>query len=453
MPNARTFRVRDPVHGLIVFDGENKLDQLAWRLLNEWPFQRLRRIKQLGFSEFVFPGATHSRFSHCIGVLDTARQLVKIIARDRPAGRNDERAEVAILAALLHDIGHGAFSHVFEVVERSRGKRKKHEDWTAEIVLDTQLPIRALLDERRNGLARDIADLLRAETPIDVYHAVVSSSLDADRLDYLRRDRLMTGSGAGAIDFDWILDNLTVADINIGLETAEEDRAVERPSFCLKEKALQAAEAFLLARYHLYSQVYFHKTTRGIEQVLVALLKALSRSVKDGQVEATGLSNDEPIVVFYKEDAPSVASYLALDDVVLWSAVGRMRSAKDPFIAELAARLWARDLFKAVNVTVINTSVEAQRRAGKWIEAQAGSELGRHVLKDDPKIGVYGEIGADDEKVHKRLMILMADNKLREITEVSPVIKAISETRLLRYYFADKSLYDKVKNWMEGNHG
>jgi uncharacterized protein len=342
---------------------------------------------------------------------------------------------------------------VFEAVERGRGIRKKHEEWTAEIVLDPELTISGLLNRHREGLAQDIADLLRSETPLDIYHAVVSSSLDADRLDYIRRDRMMTGTGAGAIDFDWLLDNLTIADINVGLETNGAEEPLERPSFCLKEKALQAAEAFLLARYHLYSQVYFHKATRGIEQMFAALLREAFKAIKEDRAQELGLPNDDPLVRFYRAPQPSVSDYLRMDDVVLSSAVACMRGAHIPFIAELARRLWNRELYKAVDVTAFSKSAEQQRRAAKWIDARAKDELGQHVLKDDPKIGVYGEIGADDEKAHKRLMIMTADGSLREITEMSPVIEAIKDTRLLRYYFADPAFQAQVKKWLEDTHG
>ena len=132
----RTQRLRDPVHGLIVFEKEDALAQLAWQLINTPEFQRLRRIKQLGVSEFVFPSAVHSRFAHSIGVFHIAREPVRIIEREsdgsRPFDRN--RADVATIAALLHDIGHGPFSHTFEGVQMSRGVRKRHEKWTADII-------------------------------------------------------------------------------------------------------------------------------------------------------------------------------------------------------------------------------------------------------------------------------------------------------------------------------
>ena len=198
----RTQRLRDPVHGLIVFEKQDKLAQLAWKLINTPEFQRLRRIKQLGVSDFVFPGAVHTRFAHSIGVFHTARELVRIVEREsvdaRPFDR--DRANVAIVAALLHDLGHGPFSHAFEGMQMSRGVGKRRDKWTAEIIRNADGAIHPLLEAHGAGMTEEVAELLAAEDPTDVYHAVVSSSFDADRLDYLRRDRLMTGTDAGAID-------------------------------------------------------------------------------------------------------------------------------------------------------------------------------------------------------------------------------------------------------------
>ncbi len=115
----KTQRIRDPIHGLIIFREDDEVDQLAWRLVNTREFQRLRRIRQLGFSEMVFPGATHTRFAHCLGVFHTASRLLEII--ERKTDRYDpNQAKITLCSALLHDLGHGPFSHAFETVEKTR---------------------------------------------------------------------------------------------------------------------------------------------------------------------------------------------------------------------------------------------------------------------------------------------------------------------------------------------
>ncbi len=388
---ARTQRVRDPVHGLIVFS-KSELDQLAWNLLNTPEMQRLRRVKQLGVSELVFPGATHSRFAHSIGVFHTARSLVQIIERERPEAEDRGRAEVAVLAALLHDVGHGPFSHTFEDVQKSRGQKKSHEEWSAEFVTNELGAIRPLLDAHQSGLSDEIAELLLAEVPSDIYHAVVSSSFDADRLDYLRRDRMMTGSGAGAIDFDWLLDNLTVADIDMEAD-GESGEDVSRPSFCLRQKATQAAEAFLLARYQLYTQVYLHKTTRGIEQMVGALLRALANEIRTKNFKGIGLSTNHPLVRFFAAANPTPADCLALDDTVVWSAIGELKRCSVDMIRDLAERLHGRILYKGLDLEAeFGLDSEVQRRNRRRIDQKFKGEMNVTVLKDEPKASIYGEI-------------------------------------------------------------
>jgi HD superfamily phosphohydrolase len=264
MSNNATKRIRDPVHGLIIFRLSEEIDRAAWELIDTPEFQRLRRVRQLGVSEFTFPGATHTRFSHCIGVYHMARSLIGVADRLAPAVRGQEhRMRVALLAALLHDLGHGPFSHAFEEAEKVRlrnrvGAFKDHEKWTAEIITRNDGNVRRVLTSSLGrSIADEIADLLTSE-PADIFAAVVSSSFDADRLDYLQRDKLMTGSGAGGIDFEWLIDNLRVTEVSAQSDDEQED-STSPPitTFCFAEKAAQAAESFILARYNLYSKVYF----------------------------------------------------------------------------------------------------------------------------------------------------------------------------------------------------
>ena len=196
----KTQRIRDPIHGLIVFAEDDPVDESVWALLNTADFQRLRRIKQLGVSEFVFPSASHTRFSHSVGVFHNARRLAGIIEREIELKRvegefNEERAKVALFAALLHDIGHGPFSHAFEEARKALAleqatdpapkiKIRSHEAFTADMIRDGTGEISRIVASA-DVKAGDVADLVAAETPTDMYHAIVSSSFDADRLDYL----------------------------------------------------------------------------------------------------------------------------------------------------------------------------------------------------------------------------------------------------------------------------
>ena len=168
MSEAKKQRIRDPVHGLIVFGGKDEhrseTDRIAWKLLNTREFQRLRRIRQLGFSDLVYPGATHSRFAHSFGVYQTARRLVDVIAREK---HDPDRERVTLLAALLHDIGHGPFSHAFEVSATAAGQSWRHEDWSAEII-QGDTGVNRVLRKVDGRLPEAIGALLKEEDPKDI---------------------------------------------------------------------------------------------------------------------------------------------------------------------------------------------------------------------------------------------------------------------------------------------
>lgn len=438
---GRDQRIRDPVHGLITFRADSKVDQLAWALLDTPEFQRLRRVRQLGVSEFVFPSATHTRFAHCIGVFHTARMLIGIVNRELPSiGQNfdSQRADTAVIAALLHDLGHGPFSHTFEGVQTRRGQSKKHERWSAEIVLNLNGQIAPLLHAYHPNLAVEIAALLEAEDPTDIYHAVVSSSFDADRLDYLRRDRLMTGTQAGAIDFDWLTEHIRVGKIVTEAADEDEEDPPRTPTFCLDRKALPAAEQFLLARYTLHEQVYFHKTTRCAEYMIVRLLGQVASLANDANAAGlTGLPGNHPLLRFLGRETPTVSEYLALDDILVFGAVDLMACAENGLIRNLATRLRNRDLYKTLDIRMFGHDTGRQRQRVRQIDRMFPDELADgSVRKDDGAgIGIYTQIGGDDDKTHKKMHILDA-GKPREISEISDMVKAMSQKQLMtRYYF------------------
>lgn len=462
---SKSERIRDPIHDLIVFDEKDDLgvDSIAWALIQTPEFQRLRRIKQLGVSEFVYPGATHTRFAHCVGVFHNARRLLGLIKREIANGRvkaefDGDRAKIAVLAALLHDIGHGPFSHTFEGARKliadkkdgtGKGKIKRHETWTAEIIENPGGTVAPILEkELGKGTASAIATLLGAETPTDFYHAIVSSSFDADRLDYIQRDRYMTGTGMGTIDLSWLLDNVRIAEIDITPPSNEGEEPVRTYSFCLTYKGREAAEDFLLARYRLYSNVYLHKTTRGIEQLLSAVFEGISASAETKTNTDLGLSDDHPLVAFFAPGGETVENYLALDDGVVWGSLERLSKGKDKRLQHIASRILNRDKPSAIDIQgLFPGSSEHQRRAQHWLDAKLKGKLGESVFKDAARLSLYGEVGADDERAHKRIMIQLANGDLREITEIHEgrALDADIERRYLRYYFLNESERDQLR--------
>src|SRR6266700_1783710 len=183
--------IRDPVHDVIAFRMELPLDALLFKLLNAAEFQRLRRIRQLGMANLAYPGADHSRYSHSLGVMETAR---KILDQLRRSFKVDEEGEkICLVAALLHDLGHGPFSHVFERVSGI-----SHERLTLRVIQDPDSEVHRLLWQHDRVLPEKVAAFLTAGGGRTYLNDVVSSQLDADRFDYLLRDNHKTGSQYGS---------------------------------------------------------------------------------------------------------------------------------------------------------------------------------------------------------------------------------------------------------------
>jgi HD superfamily phosphohydrolase len=343
----RSQRVRDPLHDIIEFDAD-KFDNVLWEVINTTPFQRLRRIKQLGFSEYVFPGATHSRFAHSLGVFHTARRLMDIVERHLNSQKHfdPDQAKIALAAALVHDVGHGPFSHAFEEVGKKLDWKlvKKHELVSVSLIREGEIAKR--FKQLGSGFANDVADLIGSERPSSIYAAVVSSQFDADRLDYMRRDRLMTGTQHAGIDFEWLLANLEVGVVPTGVDETPTE-PVE--TFVLGSKAIHAAEAYVLGLFQLYPTVYFHKTTRCFEKLYSQLLLRLHELVSNSSIERTGMDARHPLVAFCLEPN-SIDKILALDDACITGAYGLMALSDDEVLRHLAIHLKDRKRLKCIDV-------------------------------------------------------------------------------------------------------
>ena len=386
----REQRIRDPVHGLIVFSMSDNFERLMWSLLNTSEFQRLRRIKQLGFSELVYPGATHTRFSHSVGVFHTSRELVRILETLLGNTFSQEKANVAMCSALLHDLGHGPFSHAFEGAERARKVRKKHEKWTVEIIrADTE--VGRLLSSYDECFRSSVASLLEQEHPVDIYSSIVSSQFDADRIDYLQRDRMMTGTEYAGLDWDWLLHNLEIEKLTIGGDDEQDPFEVE--GLILGAKGLKAAESYLLGRYHMYTQVYMHKATRAAEKMLESLLKRTAYLLNSNNPSKTGLPNNHPLRMYYGENGNTLEHYLRLDDATIWGGLTLMERARDNKIAKLASRLRNRVLYKCLDVGALHKIVGGDTR-GKFQKSLSdakgeGCFGDMDVLEDRATVSAY----------------------------------------------------------------
>lgn len=446
MNDKKTQRIRDPVHGLVVFGGgydphQNETDLIAWRLLNTREFQRLRRIRQLGFSDLVYPGATHSRLAHAIGVYHTARQLIELIRRRQVGTYDPERARVVLLAALLHDIGHGPFSHVFEQSARAAGLKKRHEDWGSEIV-EGDTEINQVLTEVDKTLPENVSALLKEENPEDIYSTIVSSQFDADRLDYLQRDRLMTGVQFAHLDCDWLLDCLEVGSITIG-----RDEPVAAPCLYLNFKGVRVAEEYLEARFRLYTMVYMHKTTRAAEKMLEALLSTAAKVLKDHE-----LARKDPTLRYFTSGSPSLDSYLDLDDAAVWCTLATLATSSHARVSELADRLRHRQLYKCFDVGVLDEpGGNLYNRFRHTLSKDHTNDFG-NCLFDDATAALYRWYSFEDSSALNKILVkTRADApEPKDIATVSGVVRALRDAeRIQRVYASDQDQVDELRRIMQ----
>ncbi|MDB5297146.1 MAG: superfamily phosphohydrolase, partial [Phycisphaerales bacterium] len=329
--------IRDPVHDVIAFRLDRPADALLFKLLNAAEFQRLRRIRQLGMASLAYPGADHSRYSHSLGVMETARKMLGQLGRLTPLDPDQEM--VAVTAALLHDLGHGPFSHVFERVTGVH-----HERLGQRVVLDPESDVHRILIQHDKLLPEKVVALLRCRPTRSVYCDVLSSQLDADRLDYLLRDNLQTGSGYGDFDLTWLMHALTV-DPDSG-------------RLAVTWKGVSAVEAYLQARYHMYRNVYFHKVVRAAEGMVKLALHRAKRLLVQGRLAWPPRDS-----VTYKAmtgQRMSMPEFRDLDDVSVVQCFKLWADGADAPLAGLCRGLLFRQVYKTVDLTHLDDPAEAR---------------------------------------------------------------------------------------------
>jgi len=463
-------RIRDPLHDLIEFNVErSQIERVLWDVLQTRPLQRLRRIKQLGFSDFVYPGATHSRLLHSVGVFHTARRLLTVI--DKYVLARDARADQALAAALLHDVGHGPFSHAFEKFgERFSLKMAHHETVSDALIRDSE--ITPLLREMGSGFANDVADMVSGNGVRTIYSAIVSSQFDADRLDYMRRDRLMTGSQHAGIDFEWLIQNLEVDAVE---HRVGETRLPPVQTFVLGRKAIFAAEAYVLGLFQLYPTVYLHKTTRGAEKIFVELLARTFTLVRNGLLEKTGLPAKHALVKFL-QSPEDIECALALDDTVIWGALSLMVDAEDACVSTLAWRLRDRKLYKCLDVRAKiahdrsdsdavsgaadkvceNIKSKITQYLDEWSEKEPNAPP--RILIDEAERSPYKNMYPEDPTAPlNQINIRTEGGRLEDLSKRSEVVAKLGTYKAFRVYYAEgdedtkKKLIDimeaEIKKW------
>lgn len=319
----------DPLHGAISLDGADPTESLLIQLIDTPAFQRLRRIRQLGPASLTFHGAESSRFTHSLGVMAIARRAFTRIASAHP--QLQIYRPTVLCAALLHDIGHGPFSHTCEEVFGSH-----HEHWTRRI-LNESSPIRQLLDGFSPQLLKEIEQVYQKQHPIALVWQLVSSQLDCDRLDYLMRDSYFTGTSYGRIDLERIL-------LAMRYDPVSQQLVVRR-------KGMAAVEHYLIVRYFMYAQVYNHSKNLAATWILNQAIARARELLQRGELWA-----DEVLTAWLGGDCNHLplSLYLAADDITVTYHLQRWQNHPDPILADLCRRFLDRDLFKAVDVSYLN---------------------------------------------------------------------------------------------------
>jgi len=301
-------------------------------------FQRLRRVRQLGVSALTYPGAEHSRFAHSLGVFNFAQRILGIL-RSRYHRNStatdliDQHAKTVKAAALLHDVGHGPFSHM---AERAFGMRGRHEDKTVELITRGG-PIGEILSNHKIDFDH-VANLITGASEFRILVDIVSSQLDADRMDYILRDAYSTGVKYGSFDSEWLLSSMCIG--------TEPNRSAPGNLYdwrlCLDERrGLHSAEQFIIARMHMSLQVYFHHATRGWEAHLLCLFREAA-----ALAEKKELPDSTPHLArefFRTKGKVGAQEFLQIDEATILGALQQWTFAeKVPRLQQLSSSLLAR---------------------------------------------------------------------------------------------------------------
>ena len=315
--------LKDPVHSYIHIHYE-----VIWNCLDSKEFQRLRRIRQLGGDFQVYPTAEHSRFSHSLGVYEIVRRMVTEV-KSLCIELTEYEKVCVMIAGLLHDVGHGPFSHAFEHVTNH-----SHEEYTAKIILgNTEL--NAILRDVSEKLPQDIVSIIQHTHENDILNQIVSGQLDADRMDYLLRDSYFTATSYGQFDLERILRTMRVR------KTAEGRKVI-----VVKYTGIHSVEDYIMARYQMYWQVYYHPVARSYEAVFIQLFNRLKDIFKG---DKDYFEDMKVLVPFLEKSEVRVDEYFKLDENSLLYCCALIQDKEDKIAADLARRLQNRNLFEYVD--------------------------------------------------------------------------------------------------------
>jgi HD superfamily phosphohydrolase len=416
--------IRDPVHDVIAFRLEEPIDALLFGLLNAAEFQRLRRIHQLGMAVLAYPGADHSRYSHSLGVMETARKMLAQLRHCVPI--SEEEKTVCLAGALLHDLGHGPFSHVFERVSGI-----DHEKLTQRILTDAGSEVHQTLAGHDPDLPEKVARFLRCEEPRTFLHDILASPLDADRFDYLLRDNLMTGSRYGNYDLQWLLHALSV------------DPATGR--LVVVWKGLSAVEDYLQSRYHMYRNVYFHKVVRCAEGMVKLVLQRAMRLAVQDRLEWP--PRDDAVTKALTNRRLSVAEFTALDDVSVLHCFKIWTRSEDATLASLCRGVLFRRLYKTIDLSHLVDAAEFGAKLVAATEAvrAAGGDPAYDLFADEPSDTAYADDEQADGSIGHGIRVRDLAGNVTELSDISPIPATLCRRLMFRRIHVTAALKDVVQ--------
>ncbi|WP_139491023.1 HD domain-containing protein [Brevibacillus dissolubilis] len=397
---------KDPVHRYV-----HVREKLIWDLIDSPEFQRLRRVRQLGTSYLTFHGGEHSRFNHSLGVYEIMRRILETFEGRAQLSREEKL--LCMCAALLHDVGHGPFSHSFEKVFRFH-----HEDWTRAIITG-ETKINQILRQMGDDFPQKVSDVIAKTHDNKLIISLISSQIDADRMDYLLRDAYYTGVNYGNFDIERIL----------RVMRPHEDGVV------IKASGMHAVEDYIMSRYQMYWQVYFHPVTRSAEVVLRKIFKRAQELYKEGYPFAIEPKNFLP----FFDGKIKLSDYLALDESVVYFYMHQWRMESDQILADLCARFLDRNLLQYVEFNPMQFKIAEEIRQ---LFRGAGIDTDYYVEVDSTSDLPYDfyRPGKDQERIP--IMLLMPNGELTELSRKSEIVESICGKRRFDYklYYPEDTL-------------
>lgn len=390
---------KDPIYDLIFFDKVK--DASILQIIETDEFQRLRRIRQLGLSSYTYSSSNHDRFSHSIGVCFLAGILVDNlnfestyidevgtkIKLDR-----EETKLLVRLAAILHDIGHGPFSHAFERAIKKKAEKfirpgiQIHEDYSIKII--NSPTIKSIIEGIDNPKFKEygvkwITDILAGTfTGSKWVKEIISSQFDADRIDYLLRDAYMSGVKYAGFDWNWIFRNMFIGEIPLN---DDEKEGFTEGILIDGNKGIHSLESFIVSRYHMYEQVYFHKTTRGFEAIVNSIFKRLNYLIDQNKITDNDFLGD--YFLNFLKNYDSILDYLQLDDYYMISHFNHWsKNCDDYILKELCNCFVNRKPFKMIKAITGQDGIKSLQEYSELIDIykeKMGDEFEYFFLEDD----------------------------------------------------------------------